>query len=527
MLTQTTTTTNNDITEIKTPAIKHSHKHSAEHHPVPPEEQPILQELYNFRKGLQNLRRESKGAVTLADVDVKANELAEIMTKLRTIRSSSIHCERNRIDDVLDSIWMILFFIWGNIAGIDETLYPTYVELVSLCRVSEALKKSGAWLPHDVEPLLERLKGLEEKVQGGLFLDPSQPKETEIPAGQAVLHSLLSRAHRTLAILQEDSDSVAEELVPVYEDLKNISEELEEMQVQGGYCLEMLAPFSDRLHTIDVCRGPHGRFTNFSSPTPPSGQATCAGLLAHCFELLTSMISDLDPVHPSSPLHPLSLELTRILQELESIKSNPAIRSNPTLLHEALTPLQHALSLTEKQRVDGTFFPTDEEISIGMSTNAAAVLPGQASLHKLLHKVHSLVTSLIDPLCLPVSETLVGTYELLLSQRSKLRELRKRAALGRNLNAISSEVDAIAKTLDGVESSKVDGFFLGAGLKAVSPSKEDGGDVMVGDDGFEWLKPQGRHPLSPDGQGVVSALVDECDSLLWEVRCIVVVRGGN
>jgi hypothetical protein len=80
---------------------------------------------------------------------------------------------------------------------------------------------------------------------------------TVIPPGQAILSSLLTRVHRTLTFLQSDSDSIAETpLKDTYEDLLEIANDLEDLEDRGtgGYTLEDLAPFSDRLHTMDVAR---------------------------------------------------------------------------------------------------------------------------------------------------------------------------------------------------------------------------------------------------------------------------------
>jgi hypothetical protein len=63
---------------------------------------------------------------------------------------------------------MILFYIWGgNLASIDESLYPTYVSLVACLRMAEALKKSGAWLPRDVDVMRSRVRELEARVDDG------------------------------------------------------------------------------------------------------------------------------------------------------------------------------------------------------------------------------------------------------------------------------------------------------------------------------------------------------------------------
>ncbi|KAJ3331916.1 hypothetical protein HDU76_001850 [Blyttiomyces sp. JEL0837] len=516
--------------------------HTKNKNSVPAEEQPILTDLYKFRHSLQVLRKATHGALTLADVDVKANELAAIMQRLRDIRMSELDCTRNRVDDVLDSIWMLLFYIWGKIAGIDESLYPTYVALVSLSRQTEALRLSGAWTTRDVQPLSERARELEEEISshGGRFLDPTKSESSQsgdrIPHGQAVLASLLNRVHRSLGILNSENDLIVEHLKPTLHELNSILHELETLEMNGGFVEETLAPYADRLWAIEASRGPTGRFNAMPSEADPVGQATCAGILNLCFDKLHSLQADLDPVVESSPLKPIHRSLLEIHTNLTKLVNDPVLRRDPHKLSEALEPLQHSLESIEKRRTHGTFVPVtdvfdDSEAEDPMSveqgphatTVSAAALPGQATLHKLQHACHALITRLVDPLSRPVSEALVSTYEILESSLAKLRHLRSRAATGRKLETIRGEVEEVEGVLEKVEAQKVKGLFMGAGAVAAAQLEEGNVETTAPLD-FEalaWLAPHGHPQVVPDGQAVVSALMDECDSLVWEIRCFL------
>ncbi|KAJ3316176.1 hypothetical protein HDU76_002024 [Blyttiomyces sp. JEL0837] len=531
---------------------------------IPKEELPILQELYNFRHALQQLRKSTHGALTLSDVDAKATELASIMQKLREVRVNELECSRNRVDDVLDSIWMLLFYIWGKIAGIDEALYPRYVALVSLARQAEALRFSGAWTMSEVHPLNERARELEEEVaaHGGRFLDPNQSEEAQagdrIPHGQAVLVSLMSRVHRSLNILNAENDCVVNHLKPTLHELNSILHELEALE-QREFTEASLAPLADRLYAIEASRGPTGRFNAMPSQADPIGQATCAGILDKCFDKLISLQADLDPVVECSPLRPIYRSLIEIHSDLVSLVRNPTVRRDPQRLSELLEPIQHNLESIEKRRTHGTFVPhsditlhEDPTEDHHATATSAAALPGQATLHKLLHACHQLVTKLVDPLCLPVGEGLVGTYEVLQQELKTLRRLRSKAATGRNLKQVQDQVEAAEAILESIESQKVKGLFMGAAsaaakhaaeeARAGSPTRRlstasgssgsEGGETakipgsviplsVLDEETMSWLHPQGLQQAIPDGQAVISALVDECDSLIWEVRCLL------
>jgi hypothetical protein len=286
--------------------------------------------------------------------------------------------------------------------------------------------------------------------------------------------------------------------------------------------------------------------------------------LAYNFDLLTSLISDLDPVLPNSPLFPLYKSLQEIKSDLELVKlesssSSSSTTWNPAKHQQALQDIQKRLETeVESHRIDGTFVPPFE-----ISTNSAAVLPGQASLHKLLHTNHALLTSLLHhaftverlsssslqqqqhqdhdgdgegedggddfghdhevvvPLAPVLDETLIPMYETLISLRSELRNLRRKAATGRESENVEKEMERCCQVLKGVEEE---------GKKKKS-QEEDGEGERV-----ESFIKVGYQDLLSSGQGkkgdrhgewMISLLVDECDSLLWEIRCIIVVRGAR
>ncbi|KAJ3210832.1 hypothetical protein HDU67_004974 [Dinochytrium kinnereticum] len=516
---------------------------------VPAVEEPVLRELYDYRHSLNHLRKASHGAITLADVDAKANELALIMHRLRVIRENELEgVQRNRVDDVLDSIWMILFYVWGKIAAMDESLYPTYVNLVSITRTADALRASGEWTTQDVQPLQERLRDLEESVLAAegnnsiRFLDPKAPPTVQegdhVPRGQAILANLLNKAHRSIAFLNAENDTIVEHLKPVHHELTSLLAELDALAESRNYTLEKLAPLLDRLHAIDGARGPTGRFNAIPSVTNPPGHATCAGLLALCYDRLSELLSSLDTVPESSPLRPFERTLVEILDRLNALAADREARNNPNVLSKRLAAIQHDLSAVETRRDldDGSFIPHGDSYSL--SPSEAAILQGQARLHHLLRQCHALVSALVDPVCRPVSETLIGTYESLILIRARVRSLRREAVAGRNAETVRKGIDEVAAEIAKIEGTRVRGLFRGSAAvvaaAAVSAAEEEmrsGAekaspvDVME-EDVLAWLNPQSKSPAVPEGQAAVSALLDECESLVWETRCLMEFKWG-
>ncbi|KAJ3062649.1 hypothetical protein HDU98_001476 [Podochytrium sp. JEL0797] len=483
---------------------------------LPDEEKPILDQLMQFRHSLQSLRKESRGALTLSDVNAKAKELSNIVNTLHETRNATsmfIPAPRNRVDTCLDTIWMSMFYLWDKLVAIDSSLYPVYVSLVTLARTTESLRLSGAWTPDQVEPLHLRLRHVDEQVaacEGKFVAQNLSGVDTavaslgdKIPMGQAVLVSLQNRIHRTIGLLVTENESVAEELMPLKCEVEGIFGKLSELEKKGvdGYSLEALAPLSKRLHSIDASKGTTGNFCNSDAQY---GHATISGLLNASFDKLSLLVANLDPVPPTSPLYPTARALLEIHAELMRIYANATTRSDPGQLSLLLESTQSKLHHVELQRVNGTFVPAGE------SFDHAVKLPGQASLHKLLHDCHAVVTKLVDPVSLPVGEALVSTYELLMKQRTTLRKLRAWSFAGWNVAAELSQVQEVLKT---VEAGRVKGLFVGVASRQQVAENADFGDA--GEDEEMDMLQNGV----PDGQAAVSALVDECDSLVWQVAC--------
>ncbi|KAJ3139446.1 hypothetical protein HK100_011458 [Physocladia obscura] len=490
-------------------------------------EKPILEKLIQFRHSLQEFRKESRGAITLTDVNAKAAELSNIVASLHKARTDEEDISirvlggRNRIDEILDAIWLHIFHLWDKLVELHASLYPTYVSLVTLARTAEALRASGAWTSADVAPLQNRLRAVDETVAAteGKFVpnvarsDAAQSLRLgdNVPMGQAVLAALLNRCHRVVRFLADELEDVPEELVPLKTEVDGIYAQLAKFKPDGE-TLDALAPISKRLHAIDVSRHPSGKFGNYTSET---GHAAIAGTLNASFAKLQLLVAAFDPVRPDSPLYETYRALLSIHSDLVRVTTSESLKSDPLQLSVALESVQRRLDTLEKQyRVAGTFVPPNATTTL----ETAIKLPGQAAMHKLLHDCHAIITSLVDPIALPVGETLVSTYELLMKQRTVLRRLRAYATAGWNVKQDLKKVEEILK---GVESSRMNGLFAGPKQTSVKSIAESAELIAGIDADLVSLSEEDSEHGIPDGQAVVSALVDECDSLVWQIECML------
>ncbi|KAJ3353732.1 hypothetical protein HDU83_006449 [Entophlyctis luteolus] len=472
---------------------------------LPTKEQPILRALFEFRHSLNALRKNSHGAVTLADMNAKATELAAIMMQMKNARANEYDLDipRNRVDDLLDTVWMNMFSMWAKIEAVNETIYPTYVSLVTLSRTADALRASCSWTPADVQPLQERLNLLDETVAAseGKFLNTSSGSST-IPHGQAVMASLLNRVHRTVSFLVSEN-STSGRFDELKDELEGLLEELDVFEA-NKFEINELIPVSKRLHEIEsrlgydfffppLARSDSSNRTNNTEP----GFATVSGMLNMCLNKLADLVADLDPVTESSPLFSAFKALSEADQELSNLLDNTDFRQDTEFTHSSIARIQNRLQELEKQRVNGTFVP------LSFSFEDAVKLPGQGAMHKILHQCHSKLFRLLEPASEPiVGEKLMEVYEQLMKNRSTLRRLRAYASAGWN---VASDLDIITQEQQAVEARLA---------KAGTADSDDDAE-------FGRLLGSRSNALST-GMGAVWALLDECDSLLWNTRCAIV-----
>lgn len=127
---------------------------------VPEVERPILKQLYDFKNNIIKIKKQN--TLTLDDINKQCDALAKHLETLRQIRTVNINYgDRNRLDDVIDAIWLMMFEIWAPIAQIDQHLYPTYVQLAGMQRQLETFKLTGSYTESDLTSIRSHLQVLE------------------------------------------------------------------------------------------------------------------------------------------------------------------------------------------------------------------------------------------------------------------------------------------------------------------------------------------------------------------------------
>ncbi|KAJ1562810.1 polysaccharide biosynthesis domain containing protein 1 [Cladochytrium tenue] len=450
-------------------------------------EAPILAEVVALRHRLRDLRAHSHGALTLGDLDAFAYDLGkpftsflltfmlattytpQVMDRLHDIRSSqpasAVLGRTSRtsalVDRTLDAIWAAQFDAWAMTEKVAPTLYPSYVATAAVLRMADALRAAGAYSQEEVTSLMDRVRQIEE----GLA---NSGKSTEDPPrGQAVLSSMLNRAHRLLRIMLVQDDEVAEPLWPVLAELRELKAKLSEYEAahivssDGGPGpkpdVAKLKKYYEILHAMDMLRDSNGRFESSKKGPPTSGEALCSSLLNHCFDKLYSLIADMDPMPPKSTLEPIAQELTHIETDLELLsrahddkiaelsgehgsatasERRAEIRQLALDTAAALAAVQERLRKVELLRIDGVFHPPP---GVPIPSNEKLV-PGQLILSRRLGRCRALYSHVVHAYetappagngevggQLP-GETLLPIYERLLAARTKLWRLRSRAA---------------------------------------------------------------------------------------------------
>ncbi|TPX68048.1 hypothetical protein SpCBS45565_g03315 [Spizellomyces sp. 'palustris'] len=364
---------------------------SEDRHSVPVDEQPILQKLFQFRHDFSKLRHHTRNTLTLNDLNNKADELALIMFNLRAVRESNPNAERNRIDEVLDTIWTMLFYTWGKISRIDEELYPVYEQLALILRRCVEMDQSGAFTADDVNHLKERVLEIETKfMRNGAFVNPERPPApcsgtigSELPTGQAIMMSTLNKIHRRIGHLDNLTEDIDPQLMPIHDRLVTISKHLSHLAAHEDCTLSDITPLEHEVQMIDADRV-DGAFVVPGQPVNMvlPGQ----GALKNLFHKVSEQVYNL-----MIRFEPIDKDLAPIYESLRSLMTDLMTQSDSSLVlndSDVDTYLDRLFDIGLAK--DGNVF-----VPTGRKQEEMEKARGQSVLQYLMERCQSLVHEII------------------------------------------------------------------------------------------------------------------------------------
>ncbi|TPX48571.1 hypothetical protein SeLEV6574_g01973 [Synchytrium endobioticum] len=292
-------------------------------HPVPKGELPILKRLQDYRKKLAKAKKNHE-IKTMEDLNVYTDSVAQTMDDLRMVRAkedSEDVFPRNRVDKVVDDIWLILFHVWSSIANVSESLYGVYSELCGVLDSLEMLKGRSIYDNDLIRPLQERAQALENQFsENGRWLDPNISREQQkgdmIPNGQAALSTIVNRiyhlAHEMLSVYEH----ISPDLLPTMKRLEYLSDKVSKLESSEDH-LEpaSIASIQRELDAVEASKvrgnfwGPEGAKHDVD---PPAGQAVMQMLVEKLYDRLRILLLSKEKMDDSLfPIYEALLSIRR------------------------------------------------------------------------------------------------------------------------------------------------------------------------------------------------------------------------
>ncbi|KAJ2454854.1 hypothetical protein EV183_001274 [Coemansia sp. RSA 2336] len=435
--------------------------------PVSAGEQPILNKLVEVRNRLAALKKDRGNYYRPNDIVGLYNDLLSQVQLLQGVRVDEHHDDdtfKNRLDAVLDECFQ-LFSLFYLALGKNKEIPATYVQLVTIKQNFDLMNDTGVYTDDDLEPFKKRLQEIRQLVDAEVSRESEEESGKPTPELQLVLRRL-RQCEKELALLEETTRVISDELTPIYEELVHIRRRLTALSFMAHDDAQTEAKeLQKRLIEIDDMRV-DDRFVDAESGAVAAGQTQVVGLLEECFDRLHDVMAEGSTV--PKDMAPLYERLMEIRVQLDKL----LLTRRWTLRETDLWSYQVQLQEIDSMRRNGQFKD---------STGEPAPQQAQAALNFLLHKCYNLVYKLLSS-SEPVAETLMPVHNQLRTLRRCLLEVKK---YGGPLSA--RDLYPYQMKLSSIDNLRTDGKFL-----------DDEGHI-------------------PEGQGVVMSLLNECYDLMYEL----------
>ncbi|KAK3710043.1 hypothetical protein LTR37_010474 [Vermiconidia calcicola] len=448
--------------------------------PLDPQEQPILDKILNIRDHLSILKQDRSSYVKSEDVVQYYTQLMAQVEALNRIRVSK-RDEQNRVDTVLDDCFQLISLFFLTI-GRNSEAPAVYSAISTVKRLLDHLKEAGFYSAKDLESIGSHIQDWHASVERG--------KESHSEHLLTLLNARIELCRATLKELQDRLSRLDPQMMGRYEKLVSILRSLSACNTRSrvGYPCPDIFPakevnefeqqvwqiesemqaeriqhdgisaedaYADRLGILSLTEG-----------EVQDGDKVVQALLVRCtlwIEIIREKQGKIDDRFQDT-----YDKLLKIRNNLEQMNLTQAWSLRETDLYS----FQRQLDRVDESRVDGNFIDVE---------GRPADLHAQRTLLYLLRKSYAFIYQYIIS-SEPVSEALLPIYNQLLTLKRCLKEVKHSGGVDS-----PRELYPYSMKLNSIDNMKKDGKF------------------MVGND-------------IPEGQASVTALLNECFELAYELR---------
>ncbi|KAL0067197.1 hypothetical protein AAF712_005767 [Marasmius tenuissimus] len=431
--------------------------------PVPQEELPILEALVNIRNRLTALKKNRAEFIKASDVNQLYQAVVKQVTKLNDVRDDNT-AYNNRLDTTLADVFSLLSLFYLTI-GKTKDAPATYSQIASMRLITRLavpqqilnhMNESALYNESDLAPFQKRIKELRAILQRDATTEGKHPQ-----ALIKLLERQLNKCDDIVKSLEESLSVLSVELTPIHEKLVTIRRKLVALAAKHGSHKAELKPLMEELRKIDSQRV-DGKFLGPGGIVPAS-QALCSSLLEECFEIAQEIKANEDSKHVASSLKPIHDRLSDLRAELEGL----VLTHRWSLRETDLWNYSLSLQEIDKMRIDGKFLDSEGDRP-----------EGQYVLLYLLRRCYGLIYRLLSS-SEPVSEELMPIANKLSTVKKCLNEVLKYGGTFSPRDLYPYQL-----ALHQIESRRKDGKFVGS-------------DGSI-----------------PEGQGIISAHLNECHELI-------------
>ncbi|KAJ8094396.1 hypothetical protein PM082_010830 [Marasmius tenuissimus] len=444
--------------------------------PVPQEELPILEALVNIRNRLTALKKNRAEFIKASDVNQLYQAVVKQVTKLNDVRDDNT-AYNNRLDTTLADVFSLLSLFYLTI-GKTKDAPATYSQIASMRQILNHMNESALYNESDLAPFQKRIKELRAILQRDATTEGKHPQ-----ALIKLLERQLNKCDDIVKSLEESLSVLSVELTPIHEKLVTIRRKLVALAAKHGSHKAELKPLMEELRKIDslsvfpadrpgsdtypqttaiLLQSRRPTLSLSLVPTQQSA-ALCSSLLEECFEIAQEIKANEDSKHVASSLKPIHDRLSDLRAELEGL----VLTHRWSLRETDLWNYSLSLQEIDKMRIDGKFLDSEGDRP-----------EGQYVLLYLLRRCYGLIYRLLSS-SEPVSEELMPIANKLSTVKKCLNEVLKYGGTFSPRDLYPYQL-----ALHQIESRRKDGKFVGS-------------DGSI-----------------PEGQGIISAHLNECHELI-------------